>query len=186
MLGLRLRLRVHDVLPGLTALKPRRIGRMTTDEGRELLCNVQGTIAARLIAISQARFAAGGSTNIISIFRRSSRPICRSPDSLQEMAGHRHPPVLRIAKYPGDWERGNLTSCGIKICFSPSKPFQILQRTCLVRLLVPNLCSYKRLANGAVKIIIAKRILAFDWSMDVIPPTLHLTRHVLIESSHFP
>ena len=74
----------------------------------------------------------------------------------------------------------------IKICFSPIKPFQILQRTCLVRLLVPNLCSYKRLANGAVKIIIAKRILAFDWSMGVIPPTLHLTRHVLIESSHFP
>src|SRR5438445_7857544 len=60
---------------------------MTTDEGRELLCNIQGPIAARLIAISQARFAAGGSTNIISIFRRSSRPICRSPDSLQEMAG---------------------------------------------------------------------------------------------------
>src|SRR5437667_11800784 len=55
---------------------------MTTDEGRELLCNIQGPIAARLIAISQARFAAGGSTNIISIFRRSSRPICRSPDSL--------------------------------------------------------------------------------------------------------
>src|SRR5437899_585014 len=32
---------------------------MTTDEGRELLCNIQGPIAARLIAISQARFAAG-------------------------------------------------------------------------------------------------------------------------------
>src|SRR5438067_10224356 len=62
-----------------------------TDEGRELLGNIQGPIAARLIAISQARFAAGGSTNIISMFRRSSRPICRSPDSLQEMAGHRHP-----------------------------------------------------------------------------------------------
>src|SRR3989442_10562678 len=54
---------------------------MTTDEGRELLCNIQGPIAARFIAISQARFAAGGSTNIISIFRRSSRPICRSPES---------------------------------------------------------------------------------------------------------
>src|SRR5439155_22630334 len=80
MLGLRLR--VHDVLPGLAALKPRRIRRMTTDEARELLCNIQGTIAARLIAISQARFAAGGSTNIISIFRPSSRHICRSPDSL--------------------------------------------------------------------------------------------------------
>jgi hypothetical protein len=80
------------------------------------------------------------------------------PTACRKWPGHRHPPVLRIAKYPGDWERGNLTKCGIKICFSPIKPFQILQRTCLVRLLVPNLSSYKRLANDAVKVIIAKRI----------------------------
>jgi hypothetical protein len=106
---------------------------MTTDEGRELLCNIQGTTAARLIAISQARFAAGGSTNIIINFSA-----ILSPD----------------------------------LSFSR----QILQRTCLVRLLGPNLCSYKRLAIGAVKIISAKRILAFDWSMDVISPTLQLTR----------
>ena len=39
---------------------------MTTDEGRELLGNIQGPIAARLIAISLARFAAGGSTNHIN------------------------------------------------------------------------------------------------------------------------
>src|SRR5437667_5039743 len=93
MLGLRLR--VHDVLPGLAALKPRRIRRMTTDEGRELLCNIQGPIAARLIAISQARFATGGSTNIISIFRRSSRPICRSSDSLQDIEARKHPAPQR-------------------------------------------------------------------------------------------
>src|SRR5258708_3989740 len=74
------------------------------------------------------------STNdgIISIFRRSSRAICRSPDSLQEMAGHRHPPVLRIAKYPGDWERGNLTKCESKFASpqsSPSKSCNDLSRT---------------------------------------------------------
>jgi len=39
---------------------------MTTDEGRELLGNIQGPIAARLIAISLARFAAAGSTNHIN------------------------------------------------------------------------------------------------------------------------
>src|SRR5437667_398388 len=120
MLGLRLR--VHDVLPGLAALKPRRIRRMTTDQGRELLCNIQGPIAARLIAISQARFASGGSTNIISIFRRSSRPICRSPDSLQEMAGPPPSPCASHSEVSGDWERGNLTKCESKFASPQSSP----------------------------------------------------------------
>src|SRR5437016_11779805 len=93
MLGLRLR--VHDVLPGLAALEPRRIGRMTTDEGREMLCNIQGTIAVRLIAISQASFAAGGSTNIISIFRRSSRP--RSAEHTSELQSLTNP-VCRLLR----------------------------------------------------------------------------------------
>jgi len=87
---------------------------MTTNEGRELLCNIKGPIAARLIAISQARFAAGGSTKPSYQFRRPFRPICRSPDTLQEMAGPPPSPVLRIAKYPGGWERGNLTKCESK------------------------------------------------------------------------
>src|SRR5206468_7145926 len=138
MLGLRLR--VHDVLPGLAALKPRRIRQMTTDEGRELLCNIQGPIAARLIAISQARFAAGGSTNIISIFRRSSRPICRSLDSLQEMAGPPPSPCASHSEVSGRLGTRKFDQMRIKICFSPIKPLQILQRTCLVRFLVPNLC----------------------------------------------
>ena len=56
----------------------------------------------------------------------------------------------------------------IKVCFSPSQAPPSPATTCLVRLLVPNLCSYKRLANGAVKIITAKRILTFDWSMNVL------------------
>ena len=42
----------------------------------------------------------------------------------------------------------------IKICLSNQAPPNPAT-TCLVRLLVPNLCSYKRLANGAVKIISA-------------------------------
>src|SRR2546427_12751901 len=170
MLGLRLR--VHDVLPGLAALKPPRIRRMTTDEGRELLCYIQGPIAARLIAISQARFATGGSTNIISIFRRSSRPICRSPDSLQEMAGPPPSPCASHSEVSGRLGTRKFDQMRIKICFSPIKPLQILQRTCLVRLFVPNLCSYRRLANGALKIVSAKRILAFDWSMDAQTPMI--------------
>src|ERR1700687_3383179 len=66
-------------------------------------------LGLRLRVHDVLRFSTKNSTNdrIISIFRRCSRAICRSPDSLQEMAGHRHPPVLRIAKYPGDWERGS-------------------------------------------------------------------------------
>ena len=56
----------------------------------------------------------------------------------------------------------------IKICFSPIKLLSNPATTCLVRFLVPNVCSYKRLANGAVKIITAKRISTFDWSMDVL------------------
>src|SRR6266849_5811551 len=109
-------------------------------------------LGLRLRVHDVLRFSTKNSTNdrIISIFRRSSRAICRSPDSLQEMAGHRHPPVLRIAKYPGDWERGNLTKCESK-CASPQSSPPNPATTCLVRFLVPNLCSYKRLANGAVK-----------------------------------
>src|SRR6266699_3939537 len=130
MLGLRLR--VHDVLPSLAALKPRRIRRMTTDEARELLFNIQGTIAARLIAISQARFAAGGSTNIISIFGDLLARFAVLPTACRKWPGHRHPPVLRIAKYPGDWERGNLTKCESKFASpqsSPSKSCNDLSRT---------------------------------------------------------
>src|SRR5947208_6928198 len=132
MLGLRLR--VHDVLPGLAALKPRRIRQMTTDEGRELLCNIQGPIAARLIAISQARFAAGGSTNIISIFRRSSRPFCRSLDSLQEMAGPPPSPCASHSEVSGRLGTRKFDQMRIKICFSPIKPLQILQRPLQSRL----------------------------------------------------
>src|SRR3989442_1327365 len=101
---------------------------MTTDEGRELLCNIQGPIAARLIAISQARFAAGGSTNIISIFRRSSRPICRSLDSLQEMAGPPPSPCASHSEVSGRLGTRKFDQMRIKICFSPIKPLQILQR----------------------------------------------------------
>src|ERR1700693_4441540 len=91
-------------------------------------------LGLRLRVHDVLRFSTKNSTNdrIISIFRRSFRAICRSPDSLQEMAGHRHPPVLRIAKYPGDWERGNLTKCESKFASpqsSPSKSCNDLSRT---------------------------------------------------------
>src|SRR5213594_432848 len=131
---------------------------MTTDEGRELLCNIQGPIAARLIAISQARFAAGGSTNIISIFRRSSRPICRSLDSLQEMAGPPPSPCASHSEVSGRLGTRKFDQMPNQNLLLPNQAPPNPATTCLVRLLVPNLCSYKRLANGAVKIISAKRI----------------------------
>src|SRR5260370_5133705 len=105
-------------------------------------------LGLRLRVHDVLRFSTKNSTNdrIISIFRRSSRPICRSPDSLQEMAGHRHPPVLRIAKYPGDWERGNSTKCESKFASPPIKPLQILQRPVSYGSL-SRISAHKRLAN---------------------------------------
>src|SRR5438067_12673197 len=97
-----------------------------TDEGRELLGNIQGPIAARLIAISQARFAAGGSTNIISMFRRSSRPICRSPDSLQEMAGHRHPGTLSGKKRAAVWPGSTVSEAQTAARLALARAMQIL------------------------------------------------------------
>src|SRR5437899_5706231 len=99
---------------------------MTTDEGRELLCNIQGTIAARLIAISLARFAAGGSTNHINFSAIFSPDLPFLSTACRKWPGHRHPPVLRIAKYPGLGTR-KFDQMRIKICFSPIKPLQILQ-----------------------------------------------------------
>src|SRR5260370_8895331 len=69
---------------------------------------------------------------IITILRRFSCANCVFAERLQEMAGHRHPPVLRIAKYPGNWERGNLTKCESKFASpqsSPSKSCNDLSRT---------------------------------------------------------
>src|SRR5436309_11831322 len=83
------------------------------------------------------------------------------------MAGSPPSPCASHSEVSGRVGTRKFDQMRIKICFSPIKPLQILQRP--VRLLVPNLCSYKRLANGAVKIISAKRILAFDWSMEVKP-----------------
>src|SRR5438128_11255635 len=95
MLGLRLR--VHDVLPGLAALKPRRIRRMTTDEGRELLYNIQGTIAA-----GSSQFRKQGS---LPAARRTSYQFFGDllarfavlPTACRKWPGHRPPPVLRIS-----------------------------------------------------------------------------------------
>src|SRR5438876_6545363 len=120
MLGLRLR--VHDVLPGLAALKPRRIRRMTTDEGRELLCNIQGPIAARLIAISQARSLPAALRTSYQFFDDLLARFAVLPTACRKWPGHRHPPVLRIAKYPGDWERGDLTKCESKFASPQSSP----------------------------------------------------------------
>jgi len=50
----------------------------------------------------------------------------------------------------------------IKICFSPIKPLQILQRPASYDSLSRVFAHNKRLANGAVKIVTAKRILTFD------------------------
>src|SRR6266849_425805 len=89
-------------------------------------------LGLRLRVHDVPRFSTKNSTNdcIISIFRPSSRAICRSPDSLHEMAGPRHPPVLRIAKYPGDWDRGNLAKCeSASPQSSPSKSCNDLSRT---------------------------------------------------------
>src|SRR5881296_4088715 len=137
---------------------------MTTDEGRELLCNIQGPIAARLIAISQARSLPAALRTSYQFFDDLLARFAVLPTACRKWPGHRRPPVLRIAKYPGDWERGNLTKCESKFASpqsSPSKSCNDLSRTapCSESLLI-----YKRLANGAVKIISAKRILAFDWS----------------------
>src|SRR5438093_11907673 len=99
---------------------------MTTDEGRELLCNMQGPIAARLIALSQARFAAGGSTNIISIFRRSSRPICPSLDSVEEMAGPPPSPCASHSEVSGRLGARKFDQMRIKLCFYPTKHLPIL------------------------------------------------------------
>src|SRR5712692_8955461 len=121
---------------------------MTTDERRELLCNIQGPMAARLIAITQSSFAAGllyeHHINFSAIFS-ADLPLSRQP------AGNGRPPPSPCASHSevsGDWERGNLTKCESKFASpqsSPSKSCNDLSRT----VLVPNLCSYKRLANGA-------------------------------------
>src|SRR5437667_8314027 len=76
---------------------------MTTDEGRELLCNIQGPIAARLIAISLARFAAGGSTNHINFSAIFSPDLPFLSTACRKWPGHRHPPVHSI----GQWVAGN-------------------------------------------------------------------------------
>src|SRR5207245_3237581 len=109
-------------------LKPRRIRRMTTDEGRELLCNIQGPIAARLIAISQARSLPAALRTSYQFFGDLLARFAVLSRACRKWPGHRHPPVLRIAKYPGDWERGNLTKCESKFASPPIKPLQILQR----------------------------------------------------------
>src|SRR5207244_3965401 len=164
MLGLRLR--VHDVLLGLAALKPRRIRRMTTDEGQELLCNIQGTIATGSSQFRKQGSLPAAQRTSYQFFGDLLARFAVLPIACKEMAGPPSP-CASHSEVCGRLGTRKFDQMRIKICFSPIKPLQILQRTCLVRLLVPNLCSYRRLANGAVKIISAKRILAFDWSMDV-------------------
>src|SRR5205809_3610155 len=119
MLGLRLR--VHDVL-GLAALKPRRIRQMTTDEARELLCNIQG-----LLPPGSSQFRKQGSLpaalrTAYQFFGDLLARFALLSTACRKWPGHRHPPVLRIAKYPGDWERGNLTKCESKFASPQSSP----------------------------------------------------------------
>src|SRR5213594_1822161 len=104
------------------ALKPRRIRRMTTDEGRELLCNIQGPIAARLIAISQARSLPAPLQTSYQFFDDLLAAFAVLPTPCRKWPGHRQPPVLRIAKYPGDWGRRNLTKCESKFASPQSSP----------------------------------------------------------------
>src|SRR5947199_3677459 len=100
---------------------------MTTDEGRELLCNIQGPIAARLIAISQARFAAGGSTNHINFSAIFSPDL---PFSRQPAGNGRATAIPRAShsEVSGRLGTRKFDQMQIKICFSPIKPLQILQR----------------------------------------------------------
>src|SRR6266446_7444747 len=114
---------------------------MTTDEGRELLCNIQGPIAAPVIAISQARFAAGRlyehHINFSAIFS-ADLPFSRQP------AGNGRPPPSPCASHSevsGRLGTRKFDQMRIKICFSPNQAPPNPATTRLVRLLVPNLCS---------------------------------------------
>src|SRR5437867_3490175 len=63
---------------------------MTTDEGRELLCNIQGPIAARLIAISQARSLPAALRTSYQFFDDLLARFAVLPTPCRKWPGHRH------------------------------------------------------------------------------------------------
>src|SRR2546427_1956960 len=105
---------------------------MTTDEGRELLCNIQGPIAARSSQFRKQGSLPAALRTSYQFFGDLLARFAVLSTACRKWPGHRHPPVLRIAKYPGDWERGNLTKCESKFASpqsSPSKSCNDLSRT---------------------------------------------------------
>src|SRR2546428_4466364 len=100
---------------------------MTTDEGRELLCNIQGPIAP---GSSQFRKQGSLPATLRTSYQFFGDLLARFAvlsTACRKWPGHRHPPASH-SEVSGRLGTRKFDQMRIKICFSPIKPLQILQR----------------------------------------------------------